>query len=106
MRETWTDNRRCELTFSHTDPAIGRSAAEAAAASCDAIGAGFTLREGEGGWRGERELSFSLAIVGEQADYADASREYVLRAIHRAGCEAVQVELWDGASYRVAEVRP
>lgn len=103
MIETWADTRRCELSFSLADPERALDAAESAACAADAIGAGFTLRAGTGGWNGEREASYSIAIVGT---LAPVHRDAILRAIHAAGCKAVQVEEWDGASYRVAEVRP
>lgn len=104
MQETWTDNRKTELTFSLEDPDAARRAADRAIDACHNGLVGFTLSGPNlGGWNRIHESSYTLAIVGP---LAWPEREAILAALFAAGCEAIQVEWYESSDgYRVAEVR-
>ena len=98
MRVTWTDKRRTDITFSLPGASAARAALQDALSAVE----GATVSgPHEGYWRGERETSYTISLVGTTRMPAALIRE-----LHAAGCEAVQVEMFGPEGYRVAEVRP
>jgi hypothetical protein len=105
---TWKTTNRTDFTFSLEDPVASVEAFLAAAKVCDDLGTGYTVRPGIGGWNGQTERSYTLSIVGVEAQSPDSQRA-IFNALIEAGCEAIQVEFWSdhrsGTSYECQEWR-
>jgi hypothetical protein len=101
LRASWEAHQRADVTLSLADPAASQKAAEAVSRVLDTRGAGYTLREGIGGWRGSRESAYTFTLVGQ--DVLTVARAATQAAIHIGGCTAVQIETWDTRGYTVQE---
>jgi hypothetical protein len=100
-RVTWSNRTRADLTFSLPREDETRYACEHATRAIESTGAGWTSREGYGGWQGECELSVTLSIIGDGwRDAIDAAA----RELFAAGCVALQLETWT-PDYRCAELQ-
>jgi len=103
METTWTTNRRTDLTFSLLDAAEAELAAAGAMDACDELKIGFTLSAPAiGGWQGSREVARTLSFVGE---FGERELSHIHAALVRAGCDAVQMEKWNGGGYCCREMR-
>lgn len=105
LRELWSGEAVAVLTLSLPKRRAAERAARAAERAIVRAGSGFTRTRARGGWRGIIENAHAISIVGASAVELDPIVRAAASAAIGRGCEAIQVEMRDGASYRVVELR-
>lgn len=104
-RSAWQGSARVDVTLSQASAWRAIRAARQVGRAITGADSGYTRTRAVGAWRGGRERSYTFAIVGGEVGELMPAINAALRAAYAAGCSAVQVEIRDGASYRVHEAR-
>ncbi len=104
-RSAWQGSACAEVTLSQARAWRAMIAARQVGRAIISADSGFTRTRALGAWRGGRERSYTFAIVADDAAALAPILDAATRAAYAAGCEAVQIAVRDGASYRVHEAR-
>ena len=104
-RSSWAGSARADLTIGQPGRWKLRRARRAMLAAILEAGGGYTVTAAAGGWRGGRERSAVISVIGAELSELAPVLEAAARAGWAAGLEAIQLELFTPAGYASSEWR-